>query len=92
MSRPIRVEIEDGWYHVISRGLERRDIFRDDSDRHDFLERLFGLTESHALLVHAYCLMKNHFHLQARKHGGGKHGGESMAGSGGKHGGVRSRK
>jgi putative transposase len=66
MSRPIRVEIEDGWYHVISRGLERRDIFRDDSDRHDFLDRLFGLTESHALLVHAYCLMKNHFHLQVQ--------------------------
>jgi putative transposase len=66
MSRPIRVEIEDGWYHVISRGIERRDIFRDDSDRHDFLDRLFGLTESHALLVHAYCLMKNHFHLQVQ--------------------------
>ena len=64
MSRPIRIEIEDGWYHVISRGIERRAIFRDDSDRSDFLERLFGLTESHAVLVHAYCLMQNHFHLQ----------------------------
>jgi REP element-mobilizing transposase RayT len=64
MSRPIRIEIEGGWYHVISRGIERRDIFRDDSDRIDFLERLFGLTESHAVLVHAYCLMQNHFHLQ----------------------------
>ena len=66
MSRPIRIEIEDGWYHVISRGIERRDIFQDDSDRSDFLERLFGLTESHALLVHAYCLMGNHFHLQVQ--------------------------
>ena len=50
----------------ISRGIERRDIFRDDADRIDFLERLFGLTESHALLVHAYCLMRNHFHLQVQ--------------------------
>jgi len=64
MARPIRIEIEDGWYHVISRGIERRDIFRDHSDRSDFLERLFGLTESHAVLVHGYCLMQNHFHLQ----------------------------
>ena len=64
MSRPIRIEIEDGWYHVISRGIERRENFRDDSDRTDFLERLFGLTESHAVLVHAYCLLQNHFHLQ----------------------------
>ena len=52
--RPNRSEIEDGWYHVISRGIERREIFRDDSDRTDFLERLFGLTESHAVLVHAH--------------------------------------
>jgi len=37
MSRPIRIEIEDGWYHVISRGIERRAILRDDSDRSDFL-------------------------------------------------------
>ena len=64
MSRPIRIEVEDGWYHVISRGMERREIFRDDSDRTDFLERLFGLPESHAVVVHAYCLMPNHFHLQ----------------------------
>ena len=64
MARPIRIEIEDGWYHVISRGFERRDVFRDDSDRYDFLERLFGLTASHSILIHGYCLMKNHFHLQ----------------------------
>jgi len=66
MSRPIRIEIEDGWYHVINRGIERRDIFRDDSDRRDFLERLFALTESHAVIVHGYCLLKNHFHLQVQ--------------------------
>ena len=49
---------------MISRGIERREIFRDDADRRDFLERLFALTESHEVWVHAYCLMKNHFHLQ----------------------------
>jgi putative transposase len=64
MSRPLRIEVEGGWYHVISRGIERREIFRDDSNRRDFLERLFSLTESHDMRVHAYCLMANHFHLQ----------------------------
>jgi len=64
MSRPIRFDIDDGWYYVISRGIERRDVFRDDSDRGVFLERLFGLTYSHALLVHGYCLMQIIFHLQ----------------------------
>jgi len=44
--------------------LERRRICHDDSDRRDFLDRLFGLSESHQVRVHAYCLMSNHFHLQ----------------------------
>jgi len=64
MSRPLRIDVEDGWYHVISRGIERREIFQKDADRRDFLERLFGLTESHTIRVHGYCLMQNHFHLQ----------------------------
>jgi putative transposase len=64
MSRPLRIEMEGIWYHVISRGLERRTIFRDDADRRDFLERLFALRASHEVRVHAYCLMANHFHLQ----------------------------
>src|SRR5437588_77163 len=64
MARPLRIEVEGGWYHVISRGIERRELFRDDSDRRDFLERLFGLMGSHNILVHGYCLMDNHFHLQ----------------------------
>jgi REP element-mobilizing transposase RayT len=64
MARPLRVEVEGGWYHVISRGIERRSIFQDDADRRDFLERLFALMASHGVAVHAYCLMENHFHLQ----------------------------
>jgi putative transposase len=39
-------------------------ITYNDSDRSDFLERLIGLTGSHAVIVHAYCLMQNHFLLQ----------------------------
>ena len=66
MVRPLRIEVEGGWYHVISRGIERREIFRDDSNRRDFLNRLFGLIESHGLLVHGYCLMGNHFHLRVQ--------------------------
>jgi putative transposase len=66
ISRRIRIEVEDGWYHVISRGFERRDIIRDDSDRNDLLERLFGQSGIHAVLAPGYCLRKNHFHLQVQ--------------------------
>lgn len=34
MSRPLRIDLVDGWYHVLSRGLERRDVVADDRDRH----------------------------------------------------------
>ena len=66
MARPLRIEIEGGWHHVISRGIERRAVFLDDADRLDFLARLFALEASHGVEVHAYCLMENHFHLQLR--------------------------
>ncbi len=40
-------------YHVMNGGIDRREIFRDDSDRSDFLERLFGLRKIDAVVVHA---------------------------------------
>ena len=40
MARPIRVEFAGVVYHVTARGNERRRIFRDDRDRHRFLETL----------------------------------------------------
>ena len=27
MSRPLRVDVEEGWYHISARGIERRSIF-----------------------------------------------------------------
>jgi len=31
MARPLRIDVDDGWCHVMSRGIERRVIFLDDS-------------------------------------------------------------
>ena len=38
MSRPLRVHVVDGWYHVFGRGIERRAIFADARDREHLLE------------------------------------------------------
>lgn len=62
MARPLRIMVEDGWYHVISRGLERRAIFTDERDRSHLLELLAEATERYRVLVHAYVLMTNHLH------------------------------
>ena len=43
--------------------MERRVIFHDDSDRQHFLELLAELPERFGVLLHAYVLMPNHFHL-----------------------------
>jgi len=33
MSRPLRIEYPGAFYHVTSRGNERKDIFKSDADR-----------------------------------------------------------
>ena len=66
MSRPLRVQFEGAAYHVSARGNERRAIFRDDTDRRRFLQTLGETCGQFGLVVHAYCLMLNHYHLLVR--------------------------
>ena len=63
MSRPVRIDIRDGWCHVTARGLERREVFRDERDHGHFLELLEAMVSRHGVVVHAYVLMGNHYHL-----------------------------
>jgi REP element-mobilizing transposase RayT len=63
MSRPLRLQVAGGVYHVISRGNERQEIFRDDGDRRRFLATLRSVVERLNILCHSYCLMGNHYHL-----------------------------
>jgi putative transposase len=63
MARPLRIERSGGWYHVISRGNERKPIFRDDRDRRHFLELLGKLVGLYRIRLHVFVLMDNHYHL-----------------------------
>jgi putative transposase len=63
MTRPLRILIPGGYYHVTCRGNERKAIFRDDQDRSMFLEKLRGSLANYQVELHAYVLMSNHFHL-----------------------------
>ena len=40
MIRPLRMDYPDAFYHVLSRGIERREIFRDGQDQRRFTEPL----------------------------------------------------
>jgi putative transposase len=66
MARPIRLDYPDAFYHVLSRGNEKREIFRDDRDYLKFLDTLATMVERFKLEIHAYVLMKNHYHLLIR--------------------------
>ena len=61
--RQRRIEYEGAIYHVLSRGDRKEAIFLDDVDRHDFLKTLAEACQKTGFQIHAYCLMKNHFHL-----------------------------
>ena len=63
MARPLRIQYRDAYYHVTCRGNDRRSIYRDDSDRELFLEKLKTSLEIYGVALHAYVLMGNHFHL-----------------------------
>ena len=63
MPRTMRVEYPVAIYHVMDRGDRREDIFVNDVDRQDFLKTLAEACQKTGWQVHAYCLMRNHFHL-----------------------------
>jgi putative transposase len=63
MARPLRIDIEDGWYHITSRGTDRRQIFDGGRDNEHFIELLEECSARYSLLLHAYCLMGSHYHL-----------------------------
>lgn len=63
MPRKLRIEYAGAIYHVMSRGNRRADIFLDDVDRQDFLKTMAEACDKADFQIHAYCLMRNHFHL-----------------------------
>ena len=63
MARPLRVEFNGALYHVTSRGNARQKIFFNDADRRAFLKNLAYCLALHNVILHAYCLMGNHYHL-----------------------------
>ncbi len=63
MSRPLRIEYDGAWYHVMNRGSGAGDIFSDERDGEAFLGLLGEVSERFGIEVHAYCLMHGHYHL-----------------------------
>ena len=63
MPRKSRIDAPGTLHHIICRGIDRGRIFRDDSDRDNFLRRLGGIIEQTDTRCYAWSLIPNHFHL-----------------------------
>ena len=63
MARKLRLESEEGVYHVINRGNYRSPIFRSSKTKLAFLKCLDEACAKTGWVVHAWCLMSNHYHL-----------------------------
>lgn len=63
MARPLRIEFPGAFYHVTARGNEQKEIFKSRADREQFLAYLESASERYGAVIHAYCLMDNHYHL-----------------------------
>ena len=63
MPRHRRLQFAGAIYHVLSRGVEKSNIFYDREDHVVFISYLEKFCEKFCTYVHSYCLMYNHFHL-----------------------------
>lgn len=63
MPRQARLDVPGALHHIMVRGINKADIFKDDQDKSLFLERLaLNLGEGKSS-IYAWVLMTNHIHL-----------------------------
>lgn len=63
MTRALRIQYEGAVYHVTSRGNDGQKTFNCNDDRESFLSISRTVRNRYHWIVHAYCLMDNHYHL-----------------------------
>lgn len=63
MPRKARIDAPGALHHIICRGIERGEIFKDDIDRNNFIDRLGNILSETKTPCFAWALIPNHFHL-----------------------------
>ena len=66
MPRLARLDAPEVVHHVIIRGIERRNIFRDNNDRNDMIDRLADLLPATKTSCYAWTFLSNHAHFLFR--------------------------
>ena len=63
MPRSARLICDNNYYHILTRGNDRKKIFRYSQDYVYFLKIAKEALGKHPILIYHYCLMGNHMHL-----------------------------
>lgn len=63
MARRLRIQFPGATYHLINRGNYRRDLFATVGAARAFETVLGDAASRFQWVIHAYCLLRNHFHL-----------------------------
>jgi putative transposase len=66
MPRQARLDIPGALHHIMVRGIDRANIFRDTEDKARFLERLGHTVQESQGVIYAWVLMDNHIHILLR--------------------------
>ncbi len=63
MPRAARIAPKEYVYHILTRGNNRQDVFRDEKDYKRYIEILQRYKERYEFKLYHYVLMRNHIHL-----------------------------
>ena len=76
MARKSREKSSTEIYHIMLRGIDKRDIFLDEEDREKFLSFLSKAKQKSGNAIYSFCLMDNHVHILIKE--GHEHIGETI--------------
>lgn len=63
MNRKARSSYENGFFHVMVQGINKKYIFERSIDKEEYLSLLLRHKEKFKIMLLAYCIMDNHAHL-----------------------------
>lgn len=66
MPRPPRLLLSQSYYHIMTRGNNRHEVFRREEDYLYYLELINRYKSDHPFELYHYCLMPNHIHFQVK--------------------------
>ena len=61
MPRQARIDAPGALHHIICRGIERKQLFKNNADRDDFVERLSTILSETSTPCYAWALIPNHY-------------------------------